>query len=241
MSVTVITTFSEKNYNDYAKFFLRSAMAYIKPDVTFRLYTDVPYKNLPNNFENYILEECCPKLREFKKRNSSRKIPNSTKGFIKDAVRFSHKSHAIIHASRTIQTKRLVWLDADTEILQPLNKDYFRSHLPKGYFVSYLGRENKYSETGYLQFLLSKKSHKFFDKWEWFYDTDEIYNLKGQLDCHVFDACLQLHPKLKGFNISPPDIQKRHFDNAFKKFMCHYKGDNKESRDIYYNMAKRGK
>jgi len=241
MSVTVITTFSEKNYQDYARHFFTSAQAYIAKNVTFRLYTDVPYITMPSNFENFILEEACPELTEFKKRNSHRTVPEGTKGFLKDAVRFAHKSYAIIHASRTVKTKRFVWLDADTEILCPLNSDYFQSHMPKGHDVAYLNRKNKYTETGYLQFAANKKTKKFFDKWQWYYDTDEIYNLNGQLDCHVFDACLDLIPEERRHQLSPPDVNKRHFDMTFRGFMCHYKGDDKQARDIYYNRALRKK
>ena len=235
MSLTIITTFSEKNYDDYAKYFLSSAYAYLK-NVNVRLYTDVPYENLPENFENFILEDACPELVQFKKRNSSKKIPSGKRGFIQDAVRFAHKSYAIIHASRTVNTKRLVWLDADTEILKTLDHNYFKSHLPKGNFVAYLGREKKYSETGYLQFYLNKKSYKFFDKWQWYYDTDRIYNLPGQLDCHVFDACLN-ELNFVGHNLSP-NISKRHFDITFKNYMCHYKGNDKENRNFYFKKAK---
>jgi hypothetical protein len=234
MSVTVMTTFSEQNYNDYAKYFLASAFAYLKKDITVRLYTDVPYKNLPENYENYILEDVCPNLVAFKNKNKSK--PAGKKSFLKDAVRFAHKSYAIIHASKTVNTKRLVWLDADTEILKKLDKSYFQNHLPKGKFVAYLGREKKYTETGYLQFKLNKKHDKFFDKWQWYYDSNEIYNLRGQLDCHVFDKCME-DLKIDGHNLSP-NLLKRHFDTTFKNHMCHYKGDDKQNRDYNFSKAK---
>jgi len=237
MSITIVCTFSENNYNEYAKYFLESATKYIAKDITVRLYTDEEYTELPSNFENYILEDTCLDLVDFKKRNAH-KTPSGKKAFMQDAIRFAHKSYAIIHASRTVNTDKLIWLDADTEILQPLSEKWFDSHLPKKHFVAYLGRKNKYSETGYLQFYL-KKGKQFFDKWQWYYDSDEIYNLKAQLDCHVFDACLEHFPNLLRHNISPDWTNKRHFDLAFEKYMCHYKGSDKEKRDIYWYRATR--
>jgi len=232
MSVTLVSTFSENNYKDYAKYFLRSAAAYIKKDIKVRIYTDVEYTGLPTHFENYVLKDSIPELQEFKKRNKHRPVPQGTKGFIKDAVKFSHKSYTIIHASRTVDTKRLIWLDADTEFKTYVDKKYLGSKLPKGYFVSYLGREDKYTETGFLQFFLNRKSRHFFNKWQWYYDTDEIYNLDGQLDCHVFDACLKDFPQLARFNLSPKNAVKNHFNIAFNKYMQHYKGSDKQKRTL---------
>ena len=237
MSITIVSTWSEKNYQEYAKYFLESAKKYISEDINVWVYTDVPYTDLPGHFVNLPLEASCPDLVDFKRRNEHKK-PTGKKAFMRDAVRFAHKSYAIIHASRTVNTDQLIWLDADTEILCPLTTDWFKSFLPKKYFCAYLGRDNKYSETGYLQFNL-KKAKSFFDKWDWYYKSDEIYNLRAQLDCHVFDACLEHFPKLNGYNISPPWTQKRHFDIAFEKYMCHYKGSDKEKRDIYFWKATR--
>ena len=112
------------------------------------------------------------------------------------------------------------------------SEKYLGSKLPKGYFVSYLGREDKYTETGFLQFFLNRKSRHFFNKWQWYYDTDEIYNLDGQLDCHVFDACLKDFPQLARFNLSPKNAVKNHFNIAFNKYMQHYKGSDKQKRTL---------
>ena len=69
-------------------------------------------------------------------------------------------------------------------------------------------------------------------------DWDEIYNLKGQLDCHVFDECLNLIKDNKKLNLSP-ELSKRHFDLTFAGYMCHYKGNDKQARNFNYSRAKR--
>jgi hypothetical protein len=245
MNVTIVTTFSEKNYKDYGHYFMASLEKYLDENINVVIYTDSPLFDDTETWKNLILAETSPNLVKFKERNKDRKVPSGTKGFLFDAVRFSHKSYCIIHASRNCKTDRLIWLDADTEILAPITNDYLNSHLDNKMFVSYLGRPDRYTETGWLAFdITNKNTTSFFDKWEWYYNTDEIYNLPAQLDCHVFDAVKDefIEKRLiEGQNISPPNIGKAHFDTRFKNFMCHYKGNRKESRDLYFKKAIRKK
>lgn len=245
MSTTIITTFSDKNYNDYAKYFMASLEKFLDPNVNVLIYTDSPLFDNQDNWKNVILPDRCPELVSFKERNKNKPVPEGSKGFLYDAVRFSHKSYCIVDASRTVNSDYMIWLDADTEILAPISEEYLTSHLPQGKFVSYLGRPDRYTETGWLSFdLTNQYSKEFFDLWEWYYNTDEIYNLTAQLDCHVFDAVrekLEKENKIQGENISPANTGKAHFDLRFSKHMCHYKGDRKENRDLYFKKATRKK
>lgn len=245
MTITITTTFSEKNYKDYAHYFMASLEKYLDPNVKVVVYTDSPLFDSSENWYNLILADECPNLKKFKKRNGSKPVPEGTKGFLFDAVRFSHKSYCIIDAARKCTTDKLIWLDADTEILAPITEEYLNSHLTEDNFVSYLGRDDRYTETGWLAFNIKNPNTKdFFDKWEWYYNTDEIYKLPAQLDCHVFDAVKDefiIEGKIKGENISPPNTGKAHFDLRFKNYMCHYKGNRKENRDVYFHKATRKK
>lgn len=241
VKITIISTFSPKHYKEYGKYFINSLKQYIDNRVDVVLYTDIPMEFSKVNFSNRILNESCPKLVDFKNRNQHREIPIGTKGWIKDAVRFSHKSYCITHASKTIKTDLLIWLDADTELLSAVTHQYLREKLDTNSFVSYLGRDNRYSETGWLCFdMKNQYAADFFDKWEWYYNTDEIYKLNGQLDCHVFDAVREEFEntnKIIGHNISPKNQGAGHFNKLFVGKMCHYKGDQKLNRDENYTRA----
>lgn len=242
MKITIVSTFGPKHYKTYARYFVESLKQYLDNSIDVVLYTDTPLSFYQSNFSNKILNDCCPNLVEFKTRNQHKEVPTGTKGWLKDAVRFSHKSYCIIHASRTIKTDLLIWLDADTEIIAPITSEYIKEKLSKDNFVSYLGRPGRYSETGWLAFDLRNKHHtKFFNKWEWYYNTDEIYNLPAQLDCHVFDAVreeFENKGKITSQNISPSNLKTQHFDRAFIGKMTHYKGDKKENRDANLKIAK---
>lgn len=241
MSVTIVTTFGPKQYDEYAKYFVDSAIKFIHTDIKVVLYTDVPMTFAKQNFENRILNDCCPNLVEFKKRNQHKTIPQKTKGWLYDAVRFSHKSYCIIDAARKCNTDYLIWLDADTEIIAPITKEYLISHIPTQHFVSFLGRDGRYSETGWLGFdIRNKWTQKYFNKWEWYYNTDEIYNLPAQLDCHVFDEVTKqflVQGKIKAANISPSKITKQHFNQTFVGYLTHYKGNDKQDRKFNYKAA----
>lgn len=231
MTVTVITTFSDQNYKDYANKFVSSLRDYLDEDAKVVIYTDNPLFKSAGNWTNLILEESIPELTVFKNRNKNKLNKNDKKSFLKDAVRFAHKSYAIVHASRIADTDQLVWLDADTQVIAPLTVEYLKSFLPKGKFTSYLGRNNKYTETGWLSFDMNDKiKTKFFERWQWYYDSNVIYELAAQLDCHVFDAVrkeFELFGKIKSHNLSDPAWNKGHFDKSFAGVLTHHKGDRK--------------
>jgi len=242
MKITIISTFGPKHYKTYGRYFVQGLQSYLDNSVDVVLYSDTPLTLPRSNFSNRMLNDSCPDLVEFKKRNGHKEVPATTKGWLKDAVRFSHKSYCIIHASRTIDTDLLIWLDADTEIIAPITHQYLGGKISNGKFVSYLGRPFRYTETGWLCFdMRNKNATEFFNKWEWYYNTDAIYNLPAQLDCHVFDAVreeFQAAGKIVGENISPPELTTQHFDRTFIGKMTHYKGDKKEDRDANVRIAK---
>jgi hypothetical protein len=236
MKIGIVTTFSDKGYDEYGKYFVESCKKFISKDIQIFFYIDNVHIVPDSNFVIRKLEESIPDLTIFKNRNKD-KVPGK---FIYDAVRFSHKSYCIYHASTNCDVDILIWLDSDTEIYSNIDKSYLMKFLPDGMFTSYLGRP-KYSETGFLAFdLRNPYSKEFFELYKWYYDSNEIYKLKGQLDCHVYDAArrkLEEDNKIKNYNLSPEGIGKHHFNHVFEGYMIHYKGDSKEKRDEQISRA----
>lgn len=230
MKIGIVTTFSDKGFEEYGKYFVESCKKFINKDIKIFFYID--NVNIPSesNFIIRKLEKSIPDLTIFKERNKH-KIPGN---FLHDAVRFSHKSYCIYHAANNSNVDILIWLDSDTEILQNIDKSYLIKFIPQGIFSSYLGREN-YTETGFLAFdLRNLYCKEYFDLFKWYYDSDEIYNLQGQLDCHVYDATrikLEKENKIQNYNLSPSGATKNHFNLVFEGYMKHYKGYRKEKRN----------
>ncbi len=239
MNVKLISTFSDAGYHDYAKHFVESCIKNIK-DINVVIYKDnVDLKNTAHvTFLN--LESTCPDLVEFKKRNSNKTF----KDFRFDGIRFAHKVYATIHAAREENLDYLIWLDADTEIYDTVNPEYFIKFLPKGKFVGYIGRDTA-TETGFLIFdMRHPEAHNFFNRYEWYYNTDAIYDQPEFHDGFIFDVIrkeFEVDNKFSSFNISPPGTTKNHFNAAFEGFMLHYKGGRKEKREEQIAKALRRK
>ena len=237
MKIGIVTTFSDKGYQEYGHWFVESAKRFIDKDISVFFYTDNTKLNLPTHMSNQKLEESIPDLTAFKEKNKNKKPSN----FMFDAVRFSHKSFCLYHAAKTKDVDILCWLDTDTEIITQITSQYLRKFLPEGKFVAYLGRPGTYTETGFLVFDMRHKfAQEFFDRFKEYYDTNNVYKLSAQLDCHVFDAVrleMEQEGKIKNQNISPPNITKSHFDQALNGYIAHYKGAKKEKRDKHYGKA----
>ena len=114
------------------------------------------------------------------------------------------------------------WLDTDTEIITKITSKYRRQ------VCSLFRRPGTYTETGFLVFdMRHKYAQEYFDRFKKYYDTDKLYDLSGQLDCHVFDAVrleMEEEGKYKIKNISPHGVTKTHFDPALNGYIAHYKG-----------------
>ena len=237
MKIGIVSTFSDSGYKEYAKNFVNSLNKFLDPKISVYLYVD--NKKLFKRNENIhclLLEKTVPDLTAFKIRNKDKTYKN----FITDAVRFSHKSYAIWHAALHSEVDMLIWLDADSELIQPVSEKYLQKFLPPGCFTSYLGRDS-YSETGFIAFdLKNLYCHEFFQIYKNYYDSDSIYTLSAFTDCHVFDSTriqLENAGKIKSHNLTP-HLGKQHFNKTFQGFIIHLKGDNKAQRDRIF--TKRG-
>ena len=176
--------------------------------------------------QNINFSKTVPDLVAFRERNKHRTF----KDFFGDACRFSFKSYAWCHAGLTKPAEKLIWLDADTELYNPVSKEYLESTLPAEFYTSHLWRKSHgYTETGYLGWDLTHPySDEFFTRYKNYYNTDAIYTLPAYTDCHVYDAVrtqMELEGTIKSYNLSPPGVDKEHFTSAFKNYIMHYKGN----------------
>jgi len=230
MKIGIVSTFSDQGYTDYAEHFVDSLKNNLDKSIEVFLYVDNLSIKPSSNIHILNLEQLVPDLINFKTRNKDKTFDD----FLRDAVRFSHKSYAIWHAAMNSKVDILIWLDADTEIIKTVSSDYLKSFLPDNYFTSYLGRDNSYTETGFIAFdLRHPYTNDFFNIFKNYYDSDKIYTLKEYTDCHVFDATrkeLENLNKITSYNITPGNI-KNPFNETFKGYMIHFKGARKDQRE----------
>lgn len=234
MKIGIVTTFSDKGYREYAKEFLETIKQYLDNQIQVFLYVDsvdIDVREF-DNIKVLNLEASMPALTDFKFRHKDKTF----KTFLNDAVRFAHKSYAIVHAAKYSNVDVLIWLDADTELKKEISVSYLKKFLPAGIFSSYLGRPGRYTETGFISFDLTHQySQEFFESIQNYYDKDLIYTeLSEQTDCHVYDAVrvkMENENKIKCHNLTP-DLGKNNFNNTFAGYMVHYKGDKKFNKNF---------
>lgn len=121
-----------------------------------------------------------PWLQAFKFRNRGR--PFSDYRF--DAVRFAHKTAAVIDSAEQDLSRYLIWADGDTFTHQGLSLEVLRSWVPEAdQYISWLWRSHMYPETGFFIIdTLHRQHREFVAEWKRLYETDEVYNLPEQQD-----------------------------------------------------------
>lgn len=225
--IGIVSTFSDSGYKEYAHKFVSSLKQFLSKEVAVFLYVDDIIINTSSNIKTIKLEPSVPSLTKFKQRHADKK---PTK-FLEDGVRFSHKSYAIWHASKNSNVDKLFWLDADTVLKNNITEQYLDNFLPDTYFTSYLGRIEKYTETGFIGFNLEHTyANEFFDEFIDYYNNDRIYSeLEAYTDCHVYDATRNKfvqEKKITTLDLTP-GLGKSNFNHVHQGYMIHNKGENK--------------
>lgn len=107
--------------------------------------------------------------------------------FLRDAVRFSHKSFAIFEAARNCQHDLLIWLDADTCTFADISMETLQALVPENCLAGYLWRP-RHSECGLVAYNLRHPAIKDFLKdFERMYTEDTLFDEKQWHDSYLFD------------------------------------------------------
>jgi len=212
MKYSVVTTFNQAGYDQYARRMIQTWLATWPPQVELICYTEhcVIDQQAPN-MSVIDLQAASPELVAFKAQWSH--VPRATgnvaddpvrsrrkdsgKGFKWDAVKFSHKVYAIFHAAQQVSTDWLIWMDADMVCHSTLPFDVLEHLCPIDRDLCYLGRQGKYSECGlYALNLRSSTTRQFLADFQLMYDHAEsgIFGLMEWHDSFVFDAVRARHP-----------------------------------------------
>ena len=196
-------------------------------------------KILLNDYHKKIpeYEEFCKKFQHKEK---------LTDDFRFNAFRFAYKVFAISHALKHIETRYLIWLDADIKTHKKIPLDFFDKLVKDTSYMSYLGRENisvqhlTYSECGFLIFDTHHSTHKIFWKEMMdMYSGGKLFDEKEWHDSYIFDQVRKKIEKkynVTNFNISQlglVDIKTQNDEHVFVtsvlgEYMDHKKGNRKD-------------
>lgn len=166
-SVTLVTSFSEIGWNQYAERMLKSAIEFLPPSIKIVAY----YNHTKPNFrpegriefiDNYSI---AGGVRDFIARHGDDpkkwgKVVGQKDNFRHNVNSFAHKSYALYDAAINTKSPLLVWCDSDVEFFAEVPESFFEESLPYPFFGAFLERGERYHiETG---FYILRTNHLYY-------------------------------------------------------------------------------
>jgi hypothetical protein len=185
-ALTVITTFNEAIWNNYAFKSIPTWFEKFDHKINFHFYTE---GFCPIDDPRILYLDNSTQKLDFVDRNRSlNRIPNKSvpsPGRKWDS--YCHKVFAQCESSKILDNRYMMFVDADVALLKNFSVKEFESFL-ENHFCGYVGREGLLTETGLIMYDLSKdKSVDFFDEFEKIYTEDQLFELESWCDCSAFD------------------------------------------------------
>lgn len=156
---------------------------------------------------------------------------------------FAKKAYSIIHAMKYVDCDRLIWLDADTMIKEPIPRQLLDLITPDDVLSTHFGVKHKKNETTFFScetgFFVLNKRHPDFDHFLKFYE--KIYNenmsqgLRRFYDGEVYGKTVQMLEKsgTKMLDLNPEHKHKTPMPRSIiAPYITHYKAGLKERVDF---------
>ncbi len=147
-----------------------------------------------------------------------------------DAIRFAHKTAAVIDAAERSEADVLIWIDADTVTHSQVTLDFLRELAPGTVqVISWLDRQSKYPECGfYMLNLRHEMTQVLIREWKALYLSGTLFHFAEWHDSYVLEQ-LVLSMKLPRKSISGAGYNHSHpfINGPLGDVMDHMKGDRK--------------
>ncbi|MDB5999585.1 MAG: hypothetical protein JWP52_1284 [Rhizobacter sp.] len=207
----VVSTCHAAGYEAYGRTMVETFLEHWSPDVPLLLYHEgFAPPSAPGRIEAHDLISACPDLAAFKARHAdnprahgqrlpwrrlhigplSLPLPLRTgkAPYRWDAVRFAHKSYAIVDAARRTDADTLIWIDADTLFFAAVSLDELEALAPVGSAASCLRRPN-HSECGFVVYnLRHPQTLRLLAEFEAMYTQDLLFAEREFHDSYLFDV-----------------------------------------------------
>ncbi len=151
-----------------------------------------------------------------------------------DAIRFSHKVFTIFGVSRLLDCDHLFWIDGDTFTFSSIDEHFFAETDPGDGHLSYIGRDDAYSECGFLVFNRRHPIHAtFLEQMTTEYLNGEVFLLPEWHDSYVWDIHREHYENTQNVvnrNISGKASGQEHpfINTVLGNYMDHLKGDERK-------------
>lgn len=173
----VVTTFNRQGLELYGNRMLESFEKHWPKEVNLSLYAEGFQRPGCRDLSQIQW------LQDFKFRNRERHYAD----FRFDAVRFAHKTAAVIDSAEKDLDRFLVWADGDTFAHRDIPMSTLYEWAPStGQYISWLWRSHMYPECGfYIIDTLHPAHQALISAWKELYTSDRVYNLPEQHDSWV--------------------------------------------------------
>jgi hypothetical protein len=204
VSIAVVTSFPNDNWNVSAAEMLATFKAYWPEDIKMYIQLDEQpedtFMKLNNDIVSIMGEDrvfIAGLWDEDQKAFRERWKDNKPENYLFDVVKFSNKVFALEKCADALKDSvdYLIWLDSDVITKRQVTYEWLKTVLPDYYTqaCSYLGRDGWYSECGWVAYNLKANGYDLLARMKDCYVTDAFkndpnwQNVRGWTDCHVFD------------------------------------------------------
>lgn len=202
MRINLATTFNEDGYYHYGQQWIDTIIKYWPEETRVTLYVDFDIPELPDNFNIVSFSDTFPNHQEFAqnvKEHFTKKFPPNLQSkainFSRLTIKFSHKALVIDRELTRNDAGYFVWLDGDVETCANITYADVSNALGEKFLACQMERQGSrhpHVESGILIFnLLHKTTHEFQKKFNQYYYTDKLFEIRKPYDGYVIGAILK--------------------------------------------------
>lgn len=193
MNITAVTTFNTDGLNKYGRRMIETYIKHWSSGVPLHVYYEgwnpAFNDNVPQDelvvYKHLITESDW--LRHFKHRHKAR----PTENYRLDAVRFSHKVAALLHAAQDPKLQFLIWIDGDIITHTDFDAEHLDTILPYMESIAWLDRMHFYPECGfYVLNMFHEGTRHLLEMLRRMYVEDKLFELKEWHDSYVLQQCV---------------------------------------------------
>lgn len=229
-----ITTCNAAGWAEYGRRMAGAFVHYWPGQVDLRLYAEgfSPYEVVGTRVDLRDLPQWLDifKAKHGKNARAHGKAYNTAYNYRFDAIRFAHKTAAVIDAAERSEADVLIWIDADTVTHSQVTLDFLRELAPRApEVISWLDRKGKYPECGfYMLNLRHEMTQVLIREWKALYLSGTLFHFAEWHDSYVLEQ-LVLSMKLGRRSISGDGYNHSHpfINGPLGEVMDHMKGDRK--------------
>ena len=231
----LITSANNEYWNTGAKINVLTWDQNLAPYFLIHVYSEdkLDMSDLSNRVIFHHLYEECPDLIDFIDKHKDDPHYNGTRlsgsvAYKWNGIKFAHKTFPIFKLAKDLRDGWLVWLDCDALIYKPIDTNFIDLVLPSSKSITYLGRTGKFSECGFVGYNLDvSPTREFLERFENFYKSGKLSELRETHDSFVFDQVMATFEKQSRFhNINEDAASDKHpfMQSHLKNYMAHAKG-----------------